>query len=453
MATTSLWAIEGRIDYLIRYVENPEKTTSSDEFNGLWHVVGYATRDDKTEQKLFVNGLNCLPEIAVEEMIITKKQFHKCDGRIAYHGYQSFRPGEVTPETAHRIGMRLAWEMWGGDYQVVVSTHLDKAHIHNHFAVNSVSFVNGKKYDRTNAEYRRMREVSDRLCREYGLSIIESPQNRKSNRVVYWAEKAGQPTRYNLLRQAIDEAILRSMTLTLFYLAMERLGYEVKTNTQHLAFRPHGAERFVRVKMLGLEYEFASIRSRILRQMVPKIPIKSTKEITFRRFRGLFKTKKKIGGFRGLYLHYCYRMGVLPKNNPRKPIHPLLAEDLRFLDRLIAQMALLCKNKINTAEQLRDFLARKQDELQKMTTTRNQLNTILRRKRPPENIDELRQQRNLLSANLIVLRKELKTALSIEIQTEKMRDTLYNIQKSIAERQKSKKSLKKNRDKTFKLSL
>ena len=171
MATTSLWAIKGRLDHLISYVENPEKTklitTNDKDLQTLWNVLSYTTRADKTEEKLYVSGINCIPAIAVEQMIITKKQFAKNDGRIAFHGFQSFKPSEVTPDIAHEIGMKFAKEMWGDRFQVVVSTHLDKEHLHSHFALNSVSFLDGIKYDRSNAEYIRMRKISDRLCKEY----------------------------------------------------------------------------------------------------------------------------------------------------------------------------------------------------------------------------------------------------------------------------------------------
>jgi hypothetical protein len=176
MAVTSLWAVKGRIDHLINYVENPEKTRADTvgdkDLQALWDIVGYTTRAEKTEQKLFVNGINCLPELAVTEMILVKMQFCKTDGRLAYHGYLSFKPGEVTPEQCHEIGLALAQEMWGAKYQVIVSTHLDKNHLHCHFAVNSVSFVDGMKYDRTNAEYARMRSIADRLCIEHGQAAV-----------------------------------------------------------------------------------------------------------------------------------------------------------------------------------------------------------------------------------------------------------------------------------------
>lgn len=145
MATTSLWHIEGRLKDLIAYVENPEKTrTDNPNLQPLWDIFSYVSRPEATEQGEYVSAVNCLKEIALQQMILTKKQYGKENGYIAWHGYQSFKPGEVTPEQAHQIGLQLAKEMWGDKYQIIVTTHLDKDHLHNHFCFNSVSFLTGR---------------------------------------------------------------------------------------------------------------------------------------------------------------------------------------------------------------------------------------------------------------------------------------------------------------------
>lgn len=165
MAVTAIWRVKGRLDKVINYAENPEKTTMF-ENNGLSSLIRYAVNSDKTEAiddesievvKSFVSGVNCFPSTAIDEMIAVKMHFGKTEGVIAYHGYQSFAPGEVTPEIAHEIGIKLAEKLWGERYQVVVATHLDKAnHLHNHFVVNNVSFIDGIKYHRTGKDYREM---------------------------------------------------------------------------------------------------------------------------------------------------------------------------------------------------------------------------------------------------------------------------------------------------------
>jgi hypothetical protein len=157
-------------------------------------------------------------------MIATKRQFGKDDGIIAYHGYQSFRPGEITPDTCHEIGVALARQMWGDRFQVLVTTHLDKGHLHNHFCLNSVSFVDGKKYNYSKAERRRMMELSDVLCKQYGLSVIEHPHKAPS-RPVYLDEQDGKPTRYNVYRRDVEAALAGNCVPQNFERYLRQLGY------------------------------------------------------------------------------------------------------------------------------------------------------------------------------------------------------------------------------------
>ena len=186
MAVTSIWRVKGWLGKLVIYVENPDKTTNpkSVKAEGLEDVLRYAVNSSKTQKAddedaeilhSFVSGINCHPSTARQEMNAVKKRFGKEGGVVAYHGYQSFAPGEATPEIAHEIGVKLAQELWGKGYQVIVATHLDKQnHLHSHFVVNTVSFVNGIRYHRTAKDYHDMQTISDRLCREYNLSVIEN---------------------------------------------------------------------------------------------------------------------------------------------------------------------------------------------------------------------------------------------------------------------------------------
>ena len=203
MATTSLWHIKGRLKDLIDYVENPAKTVpkgTEDFFN----VFSYIQNPQKTADGSFVTAINCLKQTALRQMILVKQRYGKEDKYIAWHGYQSFQPGEVTPEVCHEIGVKLANEMWGDRFQIIVTTHLDKGHLHNHFCFNSVSFRDGKKYNYSKAEQHRLRKVSDRLCREYGLSVIKNAR-RAPSRPVWQDEQNGKSTRYNIYREDIQD--------------------------------------------------------------------------------------------------------------------------------------------------------------------------------------------------------------------------------------------------------
>lgn len=194
MAVTSIWRVNGWLGKVVVYVENPDKTTNPEFYEnedmmerdcqGLDDVIFYAVNSRKTELhkedsdvlERFVSGVNCHPATARAEMLSVKKRFGKEDGTIAYHGYQSFAPGEATPEIAHQIGVELAQRLWGDRYQVVVATHLDKAnHLHNHFVLNTVSFVDGIKYHRTAKDYHDLQQQR-RETKEYMTDLTSRDQ-------------------------------------------------------------------------------------------------------------------------------------------------------------------------------------------------------------------------------------------------------------------------------------
>lgn len=150
MAVCEIWDVKGRLDHPIDYAKNPEKTAnpkySESDLQAMVDVMEYATNKDKTEQRFFVSGVNCDPTTARDEMMIAKAQWNDTSEIVCYHGFQSFKAGEVTPEQAHEVGVKLAEKMWGDRFQVIVATHLNTECLHNHFVVNSVSFIDGRHY-------------------------------------------------------------------------------------------------------------------------------------------------------------------------------------------------------------------------------------------------------------------------------------------------------------------
>ena len=140
----------------------------------LQAVVNYAKNGEKTEHGILVSGVNCLPQSAYEQMTLTKKFYHKENKTLGFHIIQSFKGQEVSPQKANQIGKELAEELWGDKYQVLVCTHVNKENVHNHLVLNSVSFIDGKKYHNSNADIAFMKDISDRLCKKYGLSIVET---------------------------------------------------------------------------------------------------------------------------------------------------------------------------------------------------------------------------------------------------------------------------------------
>ena len=376
MATTAIWNIKGSLAGVVKYVKNPDKTANPDfvpamiaeamkNEQALRDVISYTTRDEKTDRSHYVTGLNCDPDTAREDMMETKQRFGKLGGNVAYHGYQSFAPGEVTPDTAHAIGIKLATELWGSRFEVIVATHLDKAHhIHNHFLLNSVSFADGGKYNDCKETYRLMRDTSDRLCREYSLSVIRNPQPGRAKHYGEWqAEQQGRPTWRGLVKADVDAAITAAQTDRQFFELLRKKGYAVKVGAD-ISVRPPGKERFVRLmRNFGEDYALEAIKKRILahRLQIAPPPKKPPPMVVLRcHMRGPLSRARKITGWRALYFQYLYKMGILPrkKKTPyqrqRKP-HFLLREDLIKIKQFDEETRLLWREKIDTPEQLLSF--------------------------------------------------------------------------------------------------
>ena len=435
MATTSIWRVKGWLGKVVIYAENPEKTANpkfyadreltEQDGQQLSDVIRYAVNSEKTQETgsedgtplhRFVSGINCSPATARDEMLAVKKRFGKKDG------YQSFAPGEATPELAHEIGVKLATRLWGDRYQVIVATHLDKEnHLHNHFVVNTVSFADGIKYHRTRKDYHEMQTVSDELCREYGLSVIEQPQQGRGKQYGEWrAEQELRPTWRGLIRTDIDEAIRQAMTERQFFDALRKKGYAVKGG-KDISVRPPGKERFVRLmRNFGEDYSLDNIRRRILSQSRPERKKPEQKsEILRVRMIGNLKTARKLTGFRALYVHYCYLLGIFPKNRPqqsRKRLHFLLREDLLKLDAITAETRLLIGHRIDTAEQLFSYRDELSGKITALTEQRKQIYKAQRTavvKSDPEKAAEVKAQIAALSKELAALRKEVALCNSI----------------------------------------
>ena len=248
MAVTSIWAVHGSVKDLIAYAENPEKTENpnADELKAL---MDYAENPDKTEKQHFVSGVNCLPELAYERMTATKKRYGKCDGIVAYHAYQSFKPGEATPEQCHLLGVELAKRLWGDRFEVVLASHRDHDHLHNHFVINSVSFKDGLKFRCNKMYHRVLAEASDKLCLEHGLSVIKQPMGTKQNRAAHMAEKNGGLSHRAMLRMDIDDAVADCAIPQYFWKALEMRGYTLAKdeNRKHLTIMADGWKRPVRL--------------------------------------------------------------------------------------------------------------------------------------------------------------------------------------------------------------
>ena len=471
MATTSIWPISGNLSNVIKYISNEDKTVqvspvnySQGELQSLKDVMDYAANPDKTESQKFVTGINCEPSIARQQMLITKKRFDKLTGRTAYHGYQSFAPGETTPEIAHEIGVKLAQRLWGNDYQVIVATHLDKAHIHNHFVINSVSFVDGKKFHSSCQSYfGDMRTQSDALCKEYGLSVIDNPSPISSTKdYKEWLDdKDDKSTWRGLVREDVDDVLQKSTVWSQFLAGLKGKGYDIKTNVKHIAVRPPGKERYVRLRSLGEEYSEEALRERILArhqkrtgppvhdmEHIPSSPehaniirasskrpsTPSTDSIPIRIYRSRYfslpsKKPPKRTRFQSLSLRYMLQMGLMKKRSPSsRRTHFLLREDIRKIDDMQEEFWFIRHKNLRNLPDLSLCRESLQDNILSLMSERKILNT--QKKRAPDEVAlaKFAAQYAEITQKLKACRKEVRLCDSIEKRSESMTDKLQQIQ-------------------------
>ena len=439
MAVTSIWPIKGRVGKVIEYARNPEKTTEEGRrelsaLHAVGNVIEYAADEIKTERRVYVTGINCDERHAAEQFTRTKEFWGKTGGRMCYHGYQSFKADEVTAKTAHEIGVKLAQELWGDRFEVLVATHCNTGHYHNHLVVNSVSFMDGKKFYNSPADYARMREVSDRLCREYRLSVIEHPRNMAKSYTERVAEREGRPTVRGTIRADIDAAILVSITPKKFLRVLSDKGYTFKLTGEdgrplkYPGLKPPGAKGYFRFHKLGAGYSLDDIRGRIMGKRTVADPYPQTERAEVKRLRAVSQPpyRRHVSGLRVLYLRYCYELNIIAKHpTSAKRVSLFMREELAKLDRLSAQADFLANNNIDTAEQLAAKRTDITKQMDALTLERQQLYGAIRCvSREGKDTAGLKRRRDETTAKLRQLRKDLRLCDGIAERSARTREEL-----------------------------
>lgn len=354
MATTKLWKVTDRLDHIIDYVYNIEKTSS------LIDTVHYVSNEEKTLQRRYVTCINCDENDPCQSMNNTKKMFNDEKEIVCFHGYQSFLGNEVSADLAHQIGVELAKQLWTDNFEVIITTHINTNNIHNHIVINATSFKDGHRFCNTKVDYRATRDASDDLCRKYKLSVIEQPyQNRKSNhhfikRIKY------------LIANDIDLAIDQSNTLTSFFQIMRFEGYEIKQDGNDVQFRHPDARKFISVSELEGEYSIDDIENRIDNKPL----IYPTENKAYQRYYTVvepYYREYKKGYLTPLarrFIRWQYEIGILPKNYSRMRKYPKeVAEAVVRLEEITHQVTMMCQNNINSIEELNKYKDDNQDKL------------------------------------------------------------------------------------------
>lgn len=410
--------IRSRLDKTLSYIGNRRKTLNKnyeEVFLDLHNALEYSVDDLKTEQKFFVTGINCEESNAYKRMIETKDDFGKTDKILGYHIIQSFAPGEGTPESIHELGKEFARRAFGDRFEVVVATHLNTDCIHNHYILNSVSFMDGKKYYDNNESYARLRMISDELCREYGLSVIENPKSRSHKSYdLYMADKNGEWTKDAIIRRDVDECIKLSSSPKGFYREMQKRGYTFNFNRKNPTISHPNFERPRRLKTLGEAYTPERIEERVMSDWHKyKIEIPQQDNLVEEFFIPLNNPT-----YQEVYVSFVEVVRYVkrkPKTN--RELDKYLVSEIRKLDRLIEQQNLLCGNDIETAEQLSVFKTKCQSDLKEVEEARQRLRNMLKvavRSEDQKEIANIKSAISNLTEKAKMLRKDIRVCERIE---------------------------------------
>lgn len=419
MAITKIWSVKSRLDTSLKYIANPDKTSIQPDIEAVEGVIKYIKNNDKTEQCKYVKAYNCTVDKAFSEMMETQEFFGKAGRKnsvLAYHLVQSFKDFETTPEIAYKCGLELAERLFADKYEVVVATHLDHEHLHNHIIINAVSYLDGYKYRNNFKDYFiDIRGISDAICRENCLSVIEHPKRRGMHYGEWLALKEGRPTIRGSIRRDIDEIIKCSYTMEQFWQNLKKRGFVVHRkgpNIKYTSIIAPNAKRPMRLDNLGEGYSEAEILERIIATrngIITAAPSEMPKKQY--KFRGSLKNVKgkKLKGFMALYFHYLYLFKKIQRKQTPQRVSFFMREEMIKFDRYQKQFKFLFSHDIETGEQLQKYQQSKEAEIDILITQRKKLYD----ERNDENCDEDKKKAKAINTELNELRKEIRMCKAI----------------------------------------
>ena len=407
---------------------------------------------------MYVCTVNCPKYDPYGAMMATKRQFGKLGGNVAFHGFQSFKPGEVTPEEAHQIGMATARRMWGEEYQIVVTTHLNTDSLHNHFVINSVSFKTGRKFENHVSDHYKLREISDAVCREYNKSVLENASFYGGEKGAYWAHRAGKLTHRDILRRDVDEAISKTTTYNSFAQYLRNLGYEFRrdANGNNPSLIAKGWNRPVRLKSLGPRYTMDTIRDRLLanhsRPELYVIVYPQRKRTPLLAIECAYREAQRMDGLQLMFavfielLKLCTGNSMEEKQN--RPLSPLLREEVRKLDKYIEDYKLLCDCHIDTTEELSAFREDIDAQIDQLKAEREHIRNKIRRA-PVAEKAELKLVAKAITQKMEPLRKQQRIAKRIAERTPRIETLLAMERQQETEFVKGDKNYERNKSRTY----
>ena len=451
MATTKIWKIEKRLDHVVDYAKDKKKTKNDylengfDKYGDIRQVVMYATNADKTEKQFYATGINCDVNKAVEQMQLVKKLYGKENGILAFHAEQSFVAGEITPEMAHEVGVKLANEIWGERFQVIVTTHLNTEHLHNHFVVNSVSFKDGLKYYSNHVNTAILRKTSDELCEEYGLNVLEEkPCKSGINYNNFYQKSLQNSDYYRFAKEDLDYAIKHSYASKDFHRILSSMGYNYYYRADKLSIRKEPHKRNIRVeRAFGEGYSVESIRQRILANdfvTEEKIYPYKTMRIKFYGTKSIFKKAYKPKGIIALYYYYKHLLGLYKKNNVPHKLTEEMRKDIAKMDHYSELIRFLCKYKLEIAKNVDDLKDKKLREKQEILNTRNRLYYKRGNTENESEKDQITKQIIQVTEELKKIKKEIKMCDEVVDNAAKIKEQVRQVEEKEQEKVQKKKT-------------
>ncbi len=435
MATTSIWSIKNNLKQSINYLINPEKTINKDYGkNNYNYLESYSNKDYdfKNEKAEYVSCINCSEYDPYGDMKFTKEQYRKTDNVLAFHGYQSFKEGEVTADIAHEIGVKFAEEMFR-DYEVVVATHQNTNHIHNHFIINSVSYKTGKKYNNNRANLAKLRQISDSICAEYGLSVLDEDISYKNT----YKHKVLNDDYYKILKEDLDNVISYSVTLKQVVERLKKLNYQVYFRNGILTIYKDGYDKVRIEKTFGIDYSIDSINKRLY--LSRQIVFKPLPQGTI--FEEYSRSNKHHKGIYGLYLYYCYLLNVFPQKYPKQYLPYSIRKEVKKLNEYSEQVNFMATNKIETKENLDNFAKTNYEEYKNLIGKRENLWKRYHRAKTEEDKSEILAEINSIQPTIRDLRKYDKYCKDIKARSESIQNNLDNFDKDMQKEKDNSRSL------------
>ncbi|MDD3414804.1 MAG: relaxase/mobilization nuclease domain-containing protein [Lachnospiraceae bacterium] len=367
---------------------------SGSGFHGrhLRRSINYILNPDKTQDGRLIGGVNCQPDMAFEQMKETKRKFGKVDQRQGYHIVLSFKEGEITPDTAYEITEKFIEQYLRNQYEVVFSVHDNTDHIHSHIVFNSVSCIDGRKYHYKKGDWEKeIQPITNELCEEYGLSILEIGDEKSDPDRGYqnWSINRDGPFVWSdMIKRDLDACILQNNTFDDFLVMLKDKGYELKQG-KYLAVRPPGMSRFKRCKSIGDEYSEERIRQRILEEDMSAYLKKQQTEVKPQLVRCHVKRyrRAKMSGMQKRYYTKLYRIGML-KKKPYSQVYQY-KDDIRKMHKLQQQYLFLARHDVKSSVELAATIMNLTDKRKEVS---NEKSKIYRMQKKFEKLFEIANQ-------------------------------------------------------------